>query len=183
MAFQTRKLMMLAGVLVTLGVAVPASAQTEITNDFKFNSGQDVQPVFEGWSKSPDGSFVMHFGYLNRNWAQDLSIPIGPANNIEPGGPDRGSRPSSRRGQSQPVHRVGAEGFRQEGIDLDADRQRQDGKGVRLARSLNGRSIRGRRQPRRPAERGGAQEHCTVDHRVGHRPDCCRRVRQTRWRT
>ena len=32
----------------------------------------------------------MHFGYLNRNYAQELSIPIGPANNFEPGGPDRG---------------------------------------------------------------------------------------------
>jgi len=90
MAFQTRKLVMLAGVLVTLGVAGLATAQTEITNDFKFNSGQDVQPVFEGWSKNADGTFLMHFGYLNRNYAQELSIPIGPANNFEPGGPDRG---------------------------------------------------------------------------------------------
>ncbi len=51
MAFQTRKLVMLAGVVVTLGVAGLATAQTEITNNFKFNSGQDVQPVFEGWSQ------------------------------------------------------------------------------------------------------------------------------------
>ena len=64
--------------------------QNEIDNNFKFNSGQDVQPVFEGWSHAPDGGFAMHFGYLNRNWVQELSIPVGPANNIEPGGPDRG---------------------------------------------------------------------------------------------
>jgi hypothetical protein len=32
----------------------------------------------------------MHFGYLNRNWVQELSVPIGPNNSFEPGGPDRG---------------------------------------------------------------------------------------------
>jgi hypothetical protein len=64
--------------------------QNEVDNNFKFNSGQDVQPVFEGWSKNADGSFNMHFGYLNRNWVQELSIPVGPNNNIEPAGPDRG---------------------------------------------------------------------------------------------
>jgi hypothetical protein len=32
----------------------------------------------------------MHFGYLNRNWVQELSIPAGPNNSVEPGGPDRG---------------------------------------------------------------------------------------------
>src|SRR5204862_91024 len=36
------------------------------------------------------GSFRFHFGYLNRNYVQALSIPVGPANSIEPGGPDRG---------------------------------------------------------------------------------------------
>ena len=65
-------------------------AENEVNNNFKYNSGQDVQPVFEGWSRNADGSFNMHFGYLNRNWVQELSIPVGPNNSIEPGGPDRG---------------------------------------------------------------------------------------------
>lgn len=80
-------------VACVVGLAGTVSAQVqqvEIDNNFKFNSGQDVQPVFEGWSKNPDGTFNMHFGYLNRNWVQQLSIPPGPNNTIEPGGPDRG---------------------------------------------------------------------------------------------
>jgi hypothetical protein len=85
-----QRLTVLVSLVALLGVAQRASAQPEITNDFKFNSGQDVQPVFEGWSRSPDGGFVMHFGYLNRNWAQELSVPIGPENSVEPNGPDRG---------------------------------------------------------------------------------------------
>ena len=57
---------------------------------FKFLSGQGVQPIFEGWSHNPDGGFLMWFGYINRNYVETLSIPVGPANNITPGGPDRG---------------------------------------------------------------------------------------------
>jgi hypothetical protein len=56
----------------------------------KFNTGQDVQPVFEGWLHNSDGSFTMIFGYLNRNWKEELAIPPGPDNNVEPGGPDQG---------------------------------------------------------------------------------------------
>ena len=90
MTIHMRRFSVLAALIVSLGLAQGAHAQTELQNDFKYNSGQDVQPVFEGWSKSADGGFLMHFGYLNRNWAQELSIPVGPENSIEPGGPDRG---------------------------------------------------------------------------------------------
>lgn len=55
----------------------------------KYNSGQNVQPVFEGWSRNADGSFTMHFGYLNRNYVEELHVPIGTNNQIEPAGPDR----------------------------------------------------------------------------------------------
>jgi hypothetical protein len=66
------------------------NAQVEFTNNFKFNSGQSIQPIFEGWSRLPDGSFNLHFGYLNRNYVEQPSIPVGMNNHIDPGGPDRG---------------------------------------------------------------------------------------------
>jgi hypothetical protein len=56
----------------------------------KFNSGQDVVPVYEGWLKNPDGSFTFVFGYFNRNWKEELVIPAGPDNKLEPGPADRG---------------------------------------------------------------------------------------------
>lgn len=56
----------------------------------KFNSGQDVVPVYEGWLKNPDGSFTFVFGYFNRNWKEELVIPAGPDNRLEPGPMDRG---------------------------------------------------------------------------------------------
>src|SRR5579863_10097322 len=56
----------------------------------KHDSGQSVTAAFEGWFKNPDGSFSILLGYYNRNLKQDLDIPIGPNNRIDPGGPDRG---------------------------------------------------------------------------------------------
>ena len=52
-------------------------------------SGENVAPVFEGWEKNADGSFSFVFGYLNRNFKEELAVPVGPNNIVEPGGPDR----------------------------------------------------------------------------------------------
>jgi hypothetical protein len=89
------------GVCVTVAIPQLQAQSNEVTNNFKYISGQDIQPVFEGWSRRPDGSFAMHFGYLNRNYVEEPSIPVGPNNSIEPGGPDRGQptvfRPRTNR--------------------------------------------------------------------------------------
>jgi hypothetical protein len=54
------------------------------------DSGQSVTGAFEGWFRNSDGSFSLLLGYYNRNQKQELDIPVGPNNRIEPGGPDRG---------------------------------------------------------------------------------------------
>src|SRR5229473_5102999 len=56
----------------------------------QFSTGQDVVPVYEGWLRNKDGTFTFVFGYFNRNWQEELAIPAGPDNKIEPGPPDRG---------------------------------------------------------------------------------------------
>src|ERR1700722_18349343 len=53
-------------------------------------SGSSITGAFEGWFKNADGTFSLLLGYFNRNTRQELDIPIGPENRIEPGGPDRG---------------------------------------------------------------------------------------------
>src|SRR5262245_28436323 len=55
----------------------------------KYSRGQNVAPAFEGWEENPDGTFNFVFGYLNRNYEEEVDIPIGLDNNVEPGG-DRG---------------------------------------------------------------------------------------------
>jgi hypothetical protein len=72
---------------------VPAWAQTQLPTanpQTQFSSGQDVVPVYEGWLKNGDGTFTFVFGYFNRNYKEELVIPAGPDNKLEPGVPDRG---------------------------------------------------------------------------------------------
>jgi hypothetical protein len=64
----------------------PALAQTRFT----YSKGQSVSPAYEGWMPNDDGSFTLYFGYMNSNWLEEFDIPVGPENDIEPGGPDRG---------------------------------------------------------------------------------------------
>ena len=52
--------------------------------------GDSVTPAYEGWFDGADGSHNILFGYYNRNSKEELDIPIGADNNIQPGGPDRG---------------------------------------------------------------------------------------------
>ena len=74
---------------VILGTAEDARAQADPQN-YLFNSGQTVQPFFEGWAHNPDDSYEMHFGYLNRNYVEELFVPIGAHNRMTPDDPDRG---------------------------------------------------------------------------------------------
>jgi hypothetical protein len=60
-------------------------------------TGQSVAPVYEGYDVNPDGSFNMWFGYMNRNYEEELDLPIGDANKFEPA-----SNSSFDRGQ--PTH-------------------------------------------------------------------------------
>ena len=37
-----------------------------------YSKGQTMHPAFEGWEQKPDGSINLLFGYLNRNWEEEL---------------------------------------------------------------------------------------------------------------
>jgi len=80
-------------VLCALTESFAASAQPPAPtyiSQTKFNAGQDVVPVYEGWLRNADGTFTFVFGYFNRNWKEQLVIPAGPDNKLEPGPADRG---------------------------------------------------------------------------------------------
>lgn len=69
-----------------------AAAQTirQVPIEPAHNSGRGVTGAMEGWFPNSDGSFSILVGYFNRNLKEELDIPIGASNRIEPGGPDRG---------------------------------------------------------------------------------------------
>jgi hypothetical protein len=80
----------LAAALV-LTASTRSSAQLgQQIGQIRHNSGQNVVPVFEGWEKNGDGTFNLVFGYMNRNYAEEPEIPIGPDNNFSPGPTDQG---------------------------------------------------------------------------------------------
>jgi hypothetical protein len=56
----------------------------------RHDRGQNVAPVYEGWYRTADGSIRLSFGYLNRNFAEEVDIPTGADNRFEPGPIDRG---------------------------------------------------------------------------------------------
>jgi len=66
------------------------SAQTTYVPEPRRQFGASITPVYEGWFYNPDGSRSFLIGYYNRNTKEELDIPIGPNNHIEPGGPDLG---------------------------------------------------------------------------------------------
>ena len=72
-------------VLAVAWLAMPrASAQVPKA------TSQNITPVYEGWLPNADGSFELVFGYMNREWDEEIHIPLGPANAMDPGGPDLG---------------------------------------------------------------------------------------------
>jgi hypothetical protein len=70
--------------MLLLLVCGSASAQ------LSYSSGQSISPAYEGWDKNPDGSFNIIFGYMNANWEEQIDVPVGPGNSIQPGSPDQG---------------------------------------------------------------------------------------------
>ena len=75
---------------VAILLASCSLAWAQLPLEPQHDSGQSVTGALEGWFQNPDGSFSILLGYFNRNLKEELDIPIGPDNRIEPGGPDRG---------------------------------------------------------------------------------------------
>jgi hypothetical protein len=85
-----------------LGFAMLSNLSAQTQNA----TGQDVVPVYEGWERNPDGSFNMVFGYMNRNYEEQMDIPVGPGNNIYPGDPDQGQPTHFYRRRQQFIFKV-----------------------------------------------------------------------------
>jgi len=56
----------------------------------KVARGDRVAPIYEGFLQNADGTHDLVFGYFNLNTDEVVDLPIGPNNQIEPGGPDQG---------------------------------------------------------------------------------------------
>jgi hypothetical protein len=79
--------------LVGWAIATPRAAQqarAPLVLEPLGATGEAIYPALEGWGPDKNGDTLILLGYYNRNKTQELDIPIGPDNRIEPGGPDFG---------------------------------------------------------------------------------------------
>jgi hypothetical protein len=74
----------MAKLQVSLGVLLVAAGsfgvQPAAAQSLSYTQGQSVSPAYEGFEANPDGSFNLVFGYMNRNWLEELDVPVGPDN-------------------------------------------------------------------------------------------------------
>lgn len=84
-----RKGALFSGLVCSVLAVVVLRAQT-LPLEPVHESGASITGAFEGWFKNADGSFSLLLGYFNRNTRQEIDLPVGPDNRIEPGGPDQG---------------------------------------------------------------------------------------------
>lgn len=91
---------------ILLAAGIAAALCLNMAAQTRYASGQDVVPVFEGWETNPDGTFNLVFGYMNRNYEEQVDIPIGPNNRIEPGPIDQGQPEHFYRRRQQFMFKV-----------------------------------------------------------------------------
>ncbi|HMJ81770.1 MAG TPA: hypothetical protein VK504_01295, partial [Vicinamibacterales bacterium] len=65
-----------------VGAGSPARLDAQ---SLSYTKGQNVAPAYEGWEQGADGAKYFLFGYMNRNWEEELDVPVGPDNGFSPG--------------------------------------------------------------------------------------------------
>ena len=78
------------GSIVSLALAAVFAVSTPAAQSLTYSKGQNVAPAYEGWEQGADGAKYFLFGYMNRNWEEEIDVPIGPDNSFNVGGDDQG---------------------------------------------------------------------------------------------
>src|SRR5687767_3658413 len=72
------------------GLGLLLASGTLVAQSLSYSSGQNVSPAYEGWEVDAEGKKYFVFGYMNRNWVEEIEVPIGPENGFNIGGNDQG---------------------------------------------------------------------------------------------
>jgi hypothetical protein len=65
-------------------------ATLALLQSLTYSKGQNISPAYEGWEQHADGSRYFVFGYMNRNWEEEIDVPIGPENSFNIAAADQG---------------------------------------------------------------------------------------------
>jgi len=80
-----RTIAVFACVAACASFAVSARSQS-----LSYTKGQNVAPAYEGWEQAADGTKYFLFGYMNRNWEEEIDVAVGADNGFSPGAADQG---------------------------------------------------------------------------------------------
>jgi hypothetical protein len=75
------------GLLIAAALLVPAIARAQ---SLSYSKGLNVAPAYEGWEQGADGTKYFVFGYMNRNWEEEIDVAVGADNGFSPGAADQG---------------------------------------------------------------------------------------------
>ena len=78
------------GGIFSLALAAVFAASAPAAQSLTYSKGQNVAPAYEGWEQGADGAKYFLFGYMNRNWEEEIDVPVGPDNGFNVGGADQG---------------------------------------------------------------------------------------------
>jgi hypothetical protein len=76
--------------IATVAAVLAGTPAIGLAGQLTYSRGQNVVAAFDGWERHTDGTIGLVFSYYNRNYEEIVDVPIGPNNNLEPGGPDQG---------------------------------------------------------------------------------------------
>ncbi len=76
----------LAALVLAMAVSAPSRGQDDQPRFLSLTppEGLSIIPLMEGWIANEDGSTTISFGFINRNTDQDVDLPLGENNYIEP---------------------------------------------------------------------------------------------------
>jgi len=67
-----------------------AASVASAAQSLSYTKGQNISPAYEGWEQASDGTKYFLFGYMNRNWEEEIDVPVGTENGFSSGGADQG---------------------------------------------------------------------------------------------
>ncbi len=78
--------------VVAAGLALASGAFIVTTHAqvLTYSKGQPISAAYEGWEQDADGAKYFIFGYMNKNWEEEIDVAVGPDNGFQPGPVDRG---------------------------------------------------------------------------------------------
>jgi hypothetical protein len=76
-----------AGLAFLVGGSASVAVRAQVLS---YTKGQPISAGYEGWEEDADGSKYFVFGYMNKNWEEEIDVPVGPENGFSPGSADQG---------------------------------------------------------------------------------------------